>query len=67
MKITYIETYVNGVQRLGSDFTSVRRELTTQRKLDNAIKAHVKKLDNLSAIYPDLKGNYQIKYNSIYR
>ena len=67
MKITYIETHINGQQRLGSDFTSVCRNLDTPRKLNNAIQRHVKKLQTLTSIHPDLKSNYQIKYTSIYR
>lgn len=67
MKITYIETHVNGRQMLGSDFTSVCRNLDTPRKLNNAIQRHVKKLDNLKILHPELKGNYQVKYNSVYR
>lgn len=69
MKVTYIETWVNGVQKLGSDFTSVYRDLITQRKLDNAIKKHIKKLESLKSIHPDLlKGNNtQLKYTSTYQ
>lgn len=66
MKTTYIQTYVNNEQLLGSDMTSVYRDLTTQRKLDNAIKKHIKRLDGLKGVHPVLKGSYQIRYESVY-
>lgn len=67
MKITYFETYINGVQYLGTDFTSIFHDLNTQVKINNAIKKHVKKLDSLKNIHPCLNGNYQVKYHSINR
>jgi len=67
MKTTFIETYANGVQLLGSDFSSVCRNIDTQRKLNNAINRHLVKLNSLKGIHPVLKGNFEIKYNSIYK
>ena len=68
MKITYIETFfIDGEQLLGSDGTSVCKELITQRKLDNAIQKHKKKISKLTEIHPRLKKGYTIKYNSIYK
>ena len=67
MKITYIDTFINDEQILGSDVSSVYKNLDTQRKLTNAIKKHLAKLSKLKNIHPRLKGNFTIKYSSIYR
>lgn len=67
MKTTFIETYVDGIQKLGSDFTSVCHNLNTTKRLDNAIKKHIDRMNLLKIVHPELKGNYQIKYNSIYK
>ena len=67
MKITYFDTFIGNEQLLGSDFTSIYRNLDTQRKIDNAMKKHILKLSTKTNIHPRLKGNYTIKYNSIYK
>ena len=57
----YIETYQDGKQLLGSDFTTIVRDCKTGRKLDNAVKRHTCKLNNLKAIRPFLNAGYDVK------
>lgn len=44
----YIQTYQNGRQLLGSDFTTLVRDCKTNRKLNNAINRHKKHLESLN-------------------
>lgn len=57
----YIETYHNGRQLLGSDFTKIVRNCKTNRKLNNAIAAHKKHLQSLVATKPYLNEGYDLK------
>lgn len=57
----YIETYQNGRQLLGSDFTRIVRNCKTDRKLNNAIKAHKNHLQSLTTINPYLNKGYELK------
>lgn len=66
MKITVFETYHNNILQVGGDFTTTVRNCDTQRRLDNAIKKHFEKLNSQKDNYHFLKGNYKVKYNSIY-
>lgn len=66
MKITYFETWQNGQQRLGTDFSNVFYNLDTERKLKNALKKHINRIEALRSIYKNLN-NYVVKYHSIYR
>jgi hypothetical protein len=67
MKTTFIETWQDGVQLLGSDMTSICKDITTKKKLDNAIKSHVERLKQHTSIHPNLSRNYQLKYHSVYK
>ena len=67
MKITFIQTFQNGAQLLGSDMTTVVHNCDTARKLGNAINRHIKRLQLLEDIHPNLKSNYTIKYFSEYK
>lgn len=57
----YIETYQNGKQLLGSDFTTIVRDCKTNRKLNNAIKSHYERLESLRTIKPFLNNGFYIK------
>jgi hypothetical protein len=57
----YIETYQDGRQLLGSDFTKIVRNCKTDRKLNNAIKAHKQHLQSLVSINPFLSNGYELK------
>lgn len=45
----YIETYQDGKQLLGSDFTKIVRNCKSRVKLNNAIKTHENSLNALGA------------------
>lgn len=57
----YIETYQNGKQLLGSDFTKIVRDCKTSRKLNNAIKLHTFSIESLKSIKPYLNNGYEVK------
>lgn len=66
MKTTYIETFVDNKKILGSDLTSICKNIDTQRKLKNAINKHLRKLKALENIHECIKGNFEIRYYSVY-
>jgi len=66
MKTTFFQTYQENNQLLGSDFTTIVTNCNTQRKLDNAIARHIKKINSLITIKPFLKGGFQVRYFSQY-
>lgn len=57
----YIETYQDGKQLLGSDFTKIVKDCKTDRKLKNAVKAHKLHLELLKGIKPFLNNGYEVK------
>jgi hypothetical protein len=57
----YIETYQNGTQLLGSDFTKIVRNCKSNLKLQNAINKHISSLNSLMKIKPYLKNGYTLK------
>lgn len=57
----YIETYQNGYQILGSDFTKIVKGCKSIIKLQNAIKLHKNSLESLKSIKPYLCNGYEIK------
>lgn len=57
----FIETYQDGKQLLGSDFTSIVRDCKTGRKLKNAIARHHRRVKALISIKPFLLNGYEIK------
>jgi hypothetical protein len=60
----YIETYQNSTQLLGSDFTTVVRNVHTGengRKMLNAKIMHADKLRRLKNIHPSLSKGYHIE------
>lgn len=56
----YIETYQDGKQLLGSDFTTIVRDAKTGRKLRNRIKSHIARMYSLRAIKSHLNKPYSI-------
>ncbi len=57
----YIETYQDGKQLLGSDFTKTVRNCKSERKLKNAIETHKQTIESLKAIKPFLNKGYELK------
>ena len=56
----YIETYQDGKQLLGSDFTTIVKN-AGKIKLQNAIKRHDQRLKSLSSLKTSLLKGYEIR------
>lgn len=50
----YIETWQNGIQLLGSDYTKIVRNCRSKKKLNNAIDSHKTYLKTLASLKPNL-------------
>lgn len=57
----YIQTWQNGVQLLGTDYSRIVRDCKTSRKLNNAIKQHKENLLRLHIVHPNLNEPYEVK------
>jgi len=58
----YIETYQNGVQLLGSDYTKIVKDCKSKVKLNNAVRFHKANLASLAVnIHPSLNNGYELK------